>query len=106
MRLRELVNSGKVYLHRRNISEPLRNAEFLLGHAAGVSRVDIYRDNDDVSLVARARYARALVRRGTGIPLQYVTGIADFYGRTFRVKKKCSFPDRKPNCWSRNLCVC
>lgn len=68
-------------------------AETLLLSAAGWSRTQLlvsYHDPLPTDVVARVR--DMVKRRNQGEPIQYITGEAAFYGRTFRVRPGCLIP--------------
>jgi release factor glutamine methyltransferase len=58
-----------------------RDRTFLIGHAE-----DLVGDDD------LARFQKAIARRASGEPLQYITGVQDFYGREFRVTPDVLIP--------------
>lgn len=67
------------YLERKGIDRPRLEAEHLLAHATGLTRTDLYaRFDRPLSADERATLRDAVARRGTGEPLQYVTGRAPF----------------------------
>ena len=67
------------YLKRHDDANPRLSAEWLMSAATGLSRVEIYAFFDrPLSEDERAKLRESLRRRGTGEPLQYVTGEAAF----------------------------
>ncbi|MBM3329041.1 MAG: peptide chain release factor N(5)-glutamine methyltransferase [Calditrichaeota bacterium] len=68
------------------VLRPLRHAEILLETALGVNRAGLYlRAREDLPAEAAHRYESMLIRRLAGEPLQYITGIAPFYGLDLEV---------------------
>ena len=74
MRAAEAVRSGAAYLERRGVDSPTAEAETLLMHVLGTTRAGLYARRADLDLHAARRFGRLLRRRGTGVPLQHVTG--------------------------------
>jgi len=67
------------YLERKDDEHPRRSAEWLLGAATGLSRVEIYTCHDrPLSREERASLHTLIERRAAGEPLQYVTGEMPF----------------------------
>ncbi len=67
------------YLERRGEERPRLSAEWLLGSVTGLSRVQIYTSFDrPLSQEELNRMHDAVVRRGKGEPLQYLTGEMPF----------------------------
>lgn len=67
------------YLTKHHDEHPRRSAEWLLGDATGLSRVEVYAYFDrPLSIEERARLRETIVRRAQGEPLQYVSGETAF----------------------------
>jgi len=80
-------------LRDADVSEARRDAGSLLSFIIGKDRTflishadDLVNDNDLV------RFREAVARRAAGEPLQYVTGVQDFFGREFRVTPNVLIP--------------
>jgi release factor glutamine methyltransferase len=69
------------------------DAVFLLAHAGGVSRAEMiaHRDRELQSEVVE-RFQALVERRAQGVPLAFVTGEAEFYGRMFEVDARVLVP--------------
>ena len=69
---------------------PQSEAFLLLEHFFGVKPADVlaYPERNYTS----AALDSALIRRALGEPVQYITGIAGFYGLKFKVNKSCLIP--------------
>jgi len=71
-------------------------AEVLLQWATGWSRTEMLvrlaEGGGAVPNEAEAKFSAALNRRSEGVPLQYITGVANFYGRSLRVAPGCLIP--------------
>ena len=89
----ELVNEAAAFFGRRGIESPRVNAETLLGHTLGLSRVELYARFDTPVGGEQLVSFRELVRRRlTRVPLQYLTGSVDFYSRRFAVREGVFIP--------------
>jgi release factor glutamine methyltransferase len=80
-------------LEAHGIENALREAEWLLMHVTGRSRLDlIIRPDQGVSPAEEIHLGTLLERRCAREPLQYIIGSADFYGRTFFVNSSVLIP--------------
>src|SRR5260370_39940247 len=91
--LLEVLQSTIAYFTKHKIDNPRLNAEHLLAHALGRTRMDIYlefeRPLNDAELVP----LRDLVkRRGQGEPLQHLLGTVEFCDHTFAIDKRAMVP--------------
>src|ERR1700731_234996 len=91
--LLEVLQSTTAYFTKHKIENPRLNAEHLLAHALGRTRMDLYlefeRPLDDAELAP----LRELVKsRGQGEPLQHLLGTVEFYGQTFLSDKRAMVP--------------
>jgi len=69
-----------------NCTLPKREARVLLAHALGVSRERlIAHPEHPIDECARARFARLIKERARGIPMAYLLGVQEFYGRLMSV---------------------
>lgn len=74
------------FLERKGDEHPRRSAEWLLGAATGLSRVEIYAHHDrPLTPQERATLRGLIERRAVGEPLQYVTGEMPFRHLVIRV---------------------
>jgi len=70
-----------------------REAEWLLVHVTGRSRLDlIMKPDEPLSATERERLSTMVARRCAREPLQYITGTAAFYGRSFFVTPDVLIP--------------
>jgi release factor glutamine methyltransferase len=91
--LLEVLQSTTAYFTKHQIENPRLNAEHLLAHALGRTRMELYlefeRPLNDAELVP----LRDLVkRRGQGEPLQHLLGTVEFCGQTFLSDKRAMVP--------------
>jgi release factor glutamine methyltransferase len=83
----DLVRWTTDYFRRHGIQTPRLDAEILLAHVLGSSRIDLYLSFDrGVEPALRDRY-RELVRRRAleRVPVPYLTGGREFWSRRFHV---------------------
>ncbi len=83
---REMLGRARGFLEQRGVEGARLEAEILVAHALGLDRLHLFLELERP--VARAELERArelLVRRGRGEPSAYLTGLREFYGRTFAV---------------------
>jgi release factor glutamine methyltransferase len=74
------------YLKERNCQSPRLDAEILLAHVLGASRVELYTGHDRPLLPAELASYRELVRRrSAGEPAAYLVGCREFYSLDFEV---------------------
>ncbi len=74
------------YFQQRRIDSPRVVAEMLLAHVLACPRLRLYMEVDRPASPAELATLRGLVARaGGGEPVQYLTGQASFYFRSFRV---------------------
>lgn len=89
----ELLNATREFLASKDFESPRTNAELLLGHALGLSRIDLYLQHDrPVSDEERSRVRALLKRRLRHEPPQYIVGETEFYGIRLRVMPGVPIP--------------
>lgn len=70
-----------------------RDAQVLLGHALGVSRAWLSAHRDDfLAAPVAAQFETLLAQRQAGVPVAYLVGAREFYGRRFRVTPDVLIP--------------
>ncbi|NOY64374.1 MAG: peptide chain release factor N(5)-glutamine methyltransferase [Nitrospirae bacterium] len=67
------------------IEDAWAEAELILCHATGLSKVDIYRDNPDISEDIIKTVNDMVRKRLSRVPLQYITGEVDFLKLNIKV---------------------
>jgi release factor glutamine methyltransferase len=81
------------YLKRKGVDSPRLDAELLLSHALGLSRLELYTQHDRPLTEAERTAARALVeRRGRREPLAYVLGEWGFRRLTLKTDARALVP--------------
>lgn len=82
------------YLKDRQLSDtPRLDAELLLAHSLCVSRMHLYTHFDKpLTVIEREPFKQFLMRRGSGEPVAYITGVKEFMGLPFTVNKAVLIP--------------
>ena len=93
MTVREVLARSAEFLERKGVESPRLDAELLVAHALGVSRVDLYTDFDRALGADEVATARELVaRRGAREPLAYVLGEWGFRRLVLRTDARALVP--------------
>lgn len=80
-------------LEARGVPESRREAGSLLSFVIGKDRTFLISHADDsLEETEVDRFRELVARRAEGEPLQYITGVQDFYGREFRVTRDVLIP--------------
>ena len=89
----DVVQSTTGYLKKHKIDNPRLNAEHLLAHVLGRTRMELYLEFERIFSEAELTALRELVRRrGQGEPLQHLLGTVEFCGQTFLCDKRAMVP--------------
>ncbi|MGH9467733.1 MAG: peptide chain release factor N(5)-glutamine methyltransferase [Terriglobales bacterium] len=84
--LRQLLAEAAEALQQAGVDEPRLTAEVLLAATIGQERSYLYAHPEEELAPAEAARARTAIQaRAAGTPLQYLTGVQEFYGRPFTV---------------------
>src|SRR6202045_1929935 len=93
MTVLEVLQSMTAYFKKRNIDNPRLNAEHLLAHVLGCTRMELYLEFERNLGETELTTLRELVRRrGQGEPLQHLLGTVEFCGQTFLCDKRAMVP--------------
>jgi release factor glutamine methyltransferase len=91
--VRESLLEAAQRLQLHIISNPRLSAEVLLAHVLGVERSYLYaHDEREISETEYAALDDAINKRIRGVPLQYIVGHQEFYGRDFIVNPSVLIP--------------
>lgn len=89
----EVIKRTSEYLASRGVESPRLNAEYLLGHVLGRSRMELYLEFERPLIEAELALIRPLVRRrGSREPLQYILGETEFAGVQLGVDRRALIP--------------
>lgn len=89
----ESLREASQVLREAGVQEARRDAGSLLSSIIGKDRTFlISHAKDPVDDGDLVRFREAVARRASGEPLQYVTGVQDFFGREFRVTRDVLIP--------------
>ena len=89
----DVLRLSTVYLGEHGSGTPRLDAELLCAHALGLQRMDVYLQFDRPLRDGELDVIRELVRRrGRGEPVAYLSGVREFYGRSFAVDPAVLIP--------------
>ncbi|MFH1008169.1 MAG: peptide chain release factor N(5)-glutamine methyltransferase [Candidatus Latescibacterota bacterium] len=88
-----ILNWTTDYLDKKGIEHGRLNAERMLGHALGMSRLDLYLKFDrPLCPNERSVFKSLLSKRTNGLPLQYVLGETEFFSLPFSLRPPVLIP--------------
>ena len=91
--IRRVLTWTTQHFEKRQVDAPRLTAEVLLSHVLKVGRVRLYVDLDRPLSKEELGTFRALIeRRLSGEPTQYLTGVREFYNRSFKVDARVLIP--------------
>src|SRR5438270_250603 len=83
---RALLEKADAVLTAAGIESPLLEAQLLLAHALGVSRLEVMRGLErEPSAEMVRRFESLVAERGRRVPLAYLRGTQEFFGLEFEV---------------------
>jgi len=91
--IKEILDYSEDYLKSNGIESPRVEAEWLLSHALGNRRIDLYLQFDRIlSSSESVNYKSLLKQRLDHKPLQYIIGEAEFMGLSIKVDENVLIP--------------
>jgi len=92
-RLIDVLKEATAFLESKGIENPRLNAERLMGHVLGISRIDLYvRFEQLLNKEERNAYKTLLKRRAKHEPLQYILGETEFMSLQFKLTPAVLIP--------------
>lgn len=89
----EVLSWATNHLRDQQIENPRLNAELLLAHSLSLSREGLYvHYHDQLNEIEKDRLKRAMDRRVSGEPLQYILGRQEFWSIDFNVDPRVLIP--------------
>ena len=93
MTLRDALRESTERFEQHGVSSPRLNAEVLLCHFLSVEKVYLYTyDERELTDAEMQRIEDAAYERISGVPIQYIVGRQEFYGRYFTVNPTVLIP--------------
>jgi release factor glutamine methyltransferase len=93
MTVLEVLQATTSYFKKHNIDNARLNAEHLLAHTLGRTRMALYLEFERILTETELTPLREFVRRrGQGEPLQYLLGTVEFCGHVFVIDKRAMVP--------------
>lgn len=87
------TKSSNMYEKSFNIHAPRLEAEILLAYILNTTRIDLHTNpKKEVNDFNKQRYFKLLAMRKSGVPIEYLTNTASFYGLEFYVDKNVLIP--------------
>lgn len=92
MTVRDLLVAATEELERAGVPSPRVDAEWLLAHALGISRTELYVDGDEAPEERRELFLELVARRAEREPLAYILGEWGFRRLMLRVDPRVLIP--------------
>ncbi len=89
----KILNWTIDFFKRKRLTNPKFDAEFLISHAIGLNRLELYLNFDmPVEESEREKIKSFILRRANHEPLQYIVGETEFYGYKIQVDSSVLIP--------------
>jgi release factor glutamine methyltransferase len=92
MTLREALRKAADRLEKHHVSSPRLNAEVIFSHCLRVEKTYLYTHDRALNPDEEQRIEDALHERISGVPVQYIVGRQEFFGRYFNVSPSVLIP--------------
>jgi len=91
--IRDALRQSIQRFELHGVSSPRLNAEVLLAHVLGAEKAYLYtHDERELSVEETQQLEDAVYERVSGVPVQYIVGRQEFYGRYFAVNPSVLIP--------------
>ena len=89
----EVLRKSTDFLEKKGVESPRLNAEWLIAHALGLSRMELYLKFDRPLIESELEVMRSYVaRRGKREPLQYIQGQTQFHDLVLKCDERALIP--------------
>ncbi|HIU26582.1 MAG TPA: peptide chain release factor N(5)-glutamine methyltransferase [Candidatus Copromorpha excrementigallinarum] len=93
MKTRILVKEGEYRLSKAFCMDPKIDAEELFCFLTGMDKVTLFlKAEEEVDSETEEKYMELIEKRASRVPLQYITGVQEFMGHTFKVSPQVLIP--------------
>lgn len=93
MKILELIQRTTDFFQRQGVDSPRLTIELIVAHVLKRKRLELYLDFErEITEPVLGTLREMVKRRAAGEPLQYVLGVANFYGLDFAVDKRVLVP--------------
>ena len=87
-RIIDIINWGEEYFDKNGFESPKQEIEWLLCDLLNYKRVDLYVNFEEIVSPSKLKLLREWIKkRLKRMPLQYITGNTEFYGKKFFLNK-------------------
>jgi release factor glutamine methyltransferase len=91
--VRRLLEWTEDFLRKRGVEAPRLEAQILLAHALGCSKIDLYvRHEEEPPESQRMAFREMIRKRSEGMPVAYLVGYREFYSLQFAVTPDVLIP--------------
>jgi len=91
--VRRLLEWTEDFLRKRGVESPRLEAQILLAHALGCSKIDLYvRHEEEAPESKRTAFREMIRKRADGMPVAYLVGYREFYSLQFAVTPDVLIP--------------
>lgn len=91
--VRRLLTWTEDFLRKKGFESPRLEAQILLAHALGCSKIDLYvRHEEEPPEAKRTAFRDMIKKRSEGMPVAYLVGFREFYSLPFAVSPAVLIP--------------
>ncbi len=91
--VRKLLAWTEDFLRKKGVEAPKLEAQILLAHSLGWSKMDLYvRHEEEPSEAVRTTFRESIKKRADGMPVAYLVGYREFYSLPFTVSPAVLIP--------------